>query len=304
MKSHHIFISAIVAVSSASAHDHFAAGIVDTNNNRSADAGEPLAFVGTNGTARIFHLLPRPIGLRPAQRCGGYYMLDERPRTLFPTDSFSIIALSDGQYDTATLNHAHTGALIAAEITSVSGPAGASFGFWDQDHSYYFDTPSVSFLTNQPTGNHRFLISEGIDDVDDDPAGHIHGRSWTADKSGDYEIGIRLVDTSTTGPGGGPWHPPSQIYIYHFSAGPAFQPTIQTALGNGCVLTWPSLMGTYEPSQSGVIFTIQRSTSCAVDDWTSIGTVTGTSAETASFTDHSFLGPHAFYRLRYDWSTR
>ncbi len=304
MKSHHILISAIVALSSAGAHDHFAAGIVDSNNNGSPDAGEPLAFVGANGTARIFHLLARPIGFRPAQRCGGYYMLDERPRTLFPTDSFSITALSDGQYGVASPNHAHTGALIAAEITSVRGPAGANFGFWDQDHSFFSDTPSVSFPTHQPTGNHRFVISDGIDDVNDDPAGHIHGRSWTADKPGDYEIGIRLVDISTSGPGGGPWHPPSQIHVYHFSAGPAFQPTIQTSSGNGCVLTWPSLMGTYGPSQTGIVFTIQRSTSMAAKDWTTIGTVTGTAAGTASFTDPSPPATKAFYRLRYGWSAR
>ncbi|MEO8614330.1 MAG: hypothetical protein ABI600_04255 [Luteolibacter sp.] len=304
MKPHLILIVFTAAVSSASAHDHFAAGIVDSNNNYFPDAGEPLSFVGASGTDRIFHLLPRPVGFRPAQRCGGYYMLDERPRTLFPTDSFSIIALSDGQYDAASPNHAHTGALIVAEITSVSGPAGANFGFWDQDHSYYFDTPSVSFPTNQATGNHRFLISEGIDDVNDDPAGHIHGRSWTADRPGGYEIGIRLVDISTTDPGGGPWHQPSQIYIYHFEAGPAFQPTIQPSQGNGCVLTWPSLMGTYGPSQTGIVFNIQRSTSVAADDWTTIGTVTGTSAGTASFRDPSPPATKAFYRLRYDWSAR
>ena len=172
----------------AAAHDHYAAGIVDTNNNQLPDAGEPLQFVGPNGTSKVFHLCPRPVGYRPTQRCGGYYMLDERPRTLFPVDSFSFTALSDGQYEIAGANHAHTGAYIWVEIVSVKGPDGGEFGFWDENRSVSFDTPTVSFPVNQPTGNFAFVLSEGFDDPFEDPLGHIHGRSWTATKPGDYYV--------------------------------------------------------------------------------------------------------------------
>ncbi len=293
----------LAATITAGAHDHFAAGIVDSNQNGQADAGEPLAFVGADGTNRVFHLLPRPVGFRPAQRCGGYYMLDERPRTLFPNDSFSIVALSDGQYDVASPLHAHTGAWIWAEITSVSGPPGATFGFWDAETSYSSDIPSVSFPANEPTGNPRFVIGEGVDDISEDPSGHIHGRSWTADKPGDYQVGIRLVDLSTTGPGGGPWHSPSETYILHFKAGPDFQPAGQTVQG-GFKLTWPSRMGIWEPYQTGVVFEIQRSTDPVSGGWTTIGSVTGTTADSATFTDPSSPAAKAFYRLSYGWSNR
>ena len=299
-----IILCSLLAVTlTATAHDHFAAGIVDSNQNGQADAGEPLAFVGADGTNRVFHLLPRPVGFRPVQRCGGYYMLDERPRTLFPNDSFSIVALSDGQYDIASPAHAHTGAWIWAEITSVSGTAGGKFGFWDESHSFYFDMPSVSLATGEPTGNPAFVIGEGSDAVDEDPAGHIHGRSWTADTPGDYYVGLRLVDRSTTGPDGGPWHAPSQTYIYHFKAGPDFQRVSIMRSGDGLVLTWPSGMGVYEPSETGIVFKIQRCTSFD-SGWTTIGTVTGTSADTATFTDPSPPATRAFYRLGYDWSDR
>lgn len=295
-----ILLALIAAIVPAGGHDHFAAGIVDSNHNGQADAGEPLQFVGANGTDHIFHLLPRPTGFRPVQRCGGFYMLDEKPRTLFPTDSFSIVALSDGQFDVAAPNHAHTGAWIWVEIVSVSGPAGAHFGFWDEEFSYSSDTPSVSLAANEPTGNPQFVISEGIDEISQDPDGHIHGRSWTADKAGDYYVGFRLIDRSTTGPGGGPWHPPSQIYLFHFKAGPDFQAVGKRVAGTGFVLTWPSQMGIWEPYQTGIVFDVLRSTTGS--DWASIGTVTGTTADTVTFTDPSPPVGKAFYRLSYDWA--
>ena len=55
----------------AEAHDHYAAGIVDTNGNNQPNAGEPLQLVGATGTAKTYHLLARPFGQRPVQRCGG-----------------------------------------------------------------------------------------------------------------------------------------------------------------------------------------------------------------------------------------
>jgi hypothetical protein len=293
----------ILAVLPAVAHDHYAAGIVDTNGNGQPNAGEPLQFIGPNGSGKIFHLLARPTGQRPTQRCGGYYMLDERPRTLFPNDSFSFITVSDGQYDANTTGHAHTGAWIWMEIVSVSGPSGGNFGFWEEDWSASNDTPSRSFPANQPTGNYRFILSEGFDDVGEDPFGHIHGRSWTADKPGTYIVGFRLVDLSTNGPGGGPWHTPSQIYYFNFQAGPSFQHTMQRS-GNSAILTWPSQLGYYaaDTAQTGIVFTVQRTTSLSPATWTNIGTVTGTTANTATFTDPSPPTGNAFYRLRWNWS--
>lgn len=298
-----LFLALTLLLNPAVAHDHFGAGVLDANGNHLPDAGEALQFVGENGTAKIFHLLPRPTGQHPAQRCGGYYMLDERPRTLFPNDAFSFTAISDGQYDANTTGHAHTGAWIWMEIVSVSGPAGAHFGFWDENWSAFNDTPSVSFATGQPTGNYQFVLGEGFDDAAEDPFGHIHGRSWTADKPGDYYVAMRLVDLSTTGPGGGPWHAPSQIYIYHFQAGPDFKPAAQLVAGTGYVLTWASQMGIYT-GQTGIVFNIERSTgSLSPSGWQNIGSVTGTTGATSTFTDPTPPAGKAFYRLSYSWST-
>lgn len=282
---------------SAQVHSHYAAGFLDTNGNSQPDAGEPLRFVGDSGTSKTFHLLARPVG----QRCGGYYMLDERPRTLFPNDAFSFIAKSNGEYDADTAGHAHSGAYIWMEIVSVSGPPGAKFGFWEEGYT----SPTVSFDTNQPTGNFQFVLSEGFDFAGEDPFGHIHGRAWTADKPGEYLIGMRLVDLSTNRPGGGPWHTPSQVYTYRFSAGPSFQPAGQLIPGTGYVLTWKSEMGhwTNDVLQSGVSFGVERATSLSPANWQNIGTVLGTTAATISFTDPSPPPGPVLYRLKYQWST-
>lgn len=284
------------------AHDHFEAGILDSIANGQPDAGEKLRIIGPDFTNRVFRLLPRPFGFRPVQRCGGFYMLDDSVRTLFPLDAFTFSALSDGQEQTGDIDHAATGAYIWMEILAVTGPPGAKFGFWDVGRSAAFDTPSVSFTTNAPTGNHAFVISGGYDAADQDPHGHFHGRAWTADKAGDYHVTYRLVDRSTSGPGGGPWHAPSDPFTFHFKAGPDFTPKGTHVPGTGFVLTWGSQMGIREPFQTGVEFKIMRSTDPTSGFWSEIGTVTGTTAATATFTDAAPPPQKAFYRLAYTWA--
>ncbi len=309
------------------AHQHRAVGFKDTNTNGNPDAGEPLQFIGANGTGTIHYLRPRglgaqprPVGYHPELRGGGFYYLDERPRRIYDTqgnpafdnlglpivadEGFSLIALSSDP-DFPEPGHAHAGTLISCEILLVAGPTGGKFGFWDAAQAYYSDTPTFSLPVNQPTGNPRFVISEGPDVVDGDPYGHIHDRAWTADKPGDYFLTIRFIDVSTNRPGGQPWHTPSENYVYHFKAGPEFKVTGRKVVGSGFLLTWPSQMGisdTAYPSETGMIFKILRSTSLAPDSWTPIGEVIGTATATVSFTDSSPPPARAFYRLAYDWS--
>lgn len=315
------FLLPLLILSTAYAHDHFAVGVstpgaplefigpffetVVVGSNTTfrplqftGPVGGPLRFVHTDdGTDRVFRLLPRPVG----QRYGGYYTLDEQVRTLLPFDYFTLIALSDGQYDDPSPNHPDTGSWIWMEITSVSGPAGARLGFWDENRSFSATTPTRSFATNTPTGGYKFILSEGIDDPSDDPFGHIHNRGWTVDKPGDYYVGFTLYDLSHSGPGGGPIHAKSPTYIFHFVAGPDFSPA-QTRSGNSIVLTWPSQMGINAVNQTGIPFTVQRSTTLAPGSWSPLGTVTGTIGNTATFTDPAPPAGNAFYRLQYPWS--
>jgi hypothetical protein len=311
-----------------SAHQHRAVGVMGTGPGGVAAGGEVLRIIGPDGTGTVHYLRPRGLGpdprpeeYHPELRGGGYYYLDERPRRVFDSrgnpavdpmgepviadEGFSFIALSSDP-DFPEAGHAHPGTLIFCEITNVTGPAGASFGFWDSGVSYSSDTPTYVLRTNQPTGNPSFIVSEGGDHADADPYGHIHERAWTADLPGDYYVTLRFVDVSTNREGGGPWHLPSRNYIYHFKAGPDFKLVGQRVPSVGFVLTWPSQMGISEtayPPESGILFRILRSTTLAPGDWASIGEVTGTTAATLSFTDPSPPRTRAFYKLAYDWST-
>jgi hypothetical protein len=301
MKLYHSLLLCLATLLPLTAHDHFGVGVAGENPGFNPQPDTPLAFVGVNPENRVFHLLPRPKGFFPVQQCGGYYMLNERLRTLFPDDAFSLTALYSGAVDEPFPGHAHPGAQIWAEIVSVSGPPGAGFGFWEEDRSSLANTPTISFATNTTFPAYFFPLSEGPDLEDEDPGGHIHKRSWTATQPGEYRVGIRFVDRSTNRGNGQAWHAPSQVYTLRFVAGPSFQPTVTTE-GNGIRLTWASQMGTWDSaSQTGIAFRVMRATELSPANWQQIGTVTGTTAATATFFDPSPPALRAFYQLVYDW---
>jgi hypothetical protein len=211
------------AAATLRAHQHFDAGIVDSNSNGQPDSGESLRFVNPPAADAVFHFYPKAVGLE----YGGYYSLDDDPRPLFPNDSFTFTALSDGQVDLASPFHAATGSWIWAEITSVTGPAGATVGFWDENWGLTHTTPTASFLTGASTGDFAFVLSESYvenpllgPDSTEDPQGHIHNRAWTVDQPGDYYVTFVLTDRSRNGPGGGPIHADSVPYTFHFVAVP------------------------------------------------------------------------------------
>jgi hypothetical protein len=219
------FTAAALSTGSALAHEHYAAGYLDTNGNHIADAGDKLQLVTGPPSGMVFHMLMEPAGRRYA----GYYALDEQVRTDFPNDYFAFIVLSDGQTEPDGPQHAATGSDVWMEITSVTGPEGGHFGFWNIDSnyigwSYTHTTPTISFLANQPTGGYKFELSEPLTNPvapTEDPFGHIHDRGFTADLPGTYTVGFTLYDMSTNGPGGGPIEQPSETYYFTFVAGTA-----------------------------------------------------------------------------------
>lgn len=215
---------------SVSAHMHFSAGVIDANHNGAADPGEQLQLLNPPASGLIFHLEARPIG----GRYGGYYTLDELPRTNFPTDYFTFTAAAaTDDFGGPEPGHAALGSYIVMEITSVAGPSGGHFGFWEENRSFSHATPTVSFLTGAPTNQYRFSLSEGFDAPGEDPYGHIHNRAWSVDIPGTYTIGFTLVDTSHQGPGGGPVHTASQTYYYTFQAVPEPNSAALLAVGAG-----------------------------------------------------------------------
>jgi hypothetical protein len=110
-------------------------------------------------------------------------------------------------------------AYIEMKIISVQGPPGAEFSFWSENEEATQTTKVFSIPTGTLNGTNQFNLSEGILVPEPDPFGHIHGRRFTASKPGLYTVGVQLIDTSTTGPGGGPVHSPSDTNYFYFQAG-------------------------------------------------------------------------------------
>jgi hypothetical protein len=175
-------------------HTHIGAGAANQT------AGTPLQFSSGYTAGATYHLLAKPVG----QNYGGYYSFD----------GITFIALSDGQTEEDGPLHAANGSELHMDIVSVTGPAGAHFGFWDENRVPFYSTPSASFETGQPTGsNNTFILTEPLlpPFYDGDPYGHIHNRGWTADVPGDYVVGFRIFDANAI-------HTPSPIYSFNFQA--------------------------------------------------------------------------------------
>lgn len=113
--------------------------------------------------------------------------------------------------------HASLGAFLELQIEGVSGPTNASLGFWEEGDT----EPRHSLETGKPItpGTVRFALSEGSGLPDSDPFGHIHGRRFTTTQPGLYSLRCRILDTSTSAPGNGPWHRASEPFDLFFQSG-------------------------------------------------------------------------------------
>lgn len=116
--------------------------------------------------------------------------------------------------------HAADGAFLQLQFVSMNGPQGGEFGVWAQDPGNpSVSSPLFAMTVGTTNGMNLLPLSESDGSPGSDPYGHIHGRTFTATKSGLYTLGCRIVDTSTNGTGGGPIHTPSDIYYFYFQAG-------------------------------------------------------------------------------------
>jgi hypothetical protein len=119
------------------------------------------------------------------------------------------------------------GSFIVAEITSVEGPDGGAFGFWEAGAKV--PTYSVPVGTTNGTGRIELSdISAGAGLPDADPHGHIHGRQFTLSKPGLYKVGFTLYDVAEYYP----VHSPSDIFYINFASGNRFE---SIKLTNGMV---------------------------------------------------------------------
>ena len=165
------------------------------------------------------------------------------------------------------------GSLPRAELVSVSGPAGAHFSFWEVGAT----TPTWTRPAGWVAGESDRPSLPAYEDSTG--YGHIHGRAFTVDLPGAYEIVFRAVDAASL-------RVPSAGKTIAFTALPT--PQLSLRLENGAAkLAFDS--------RSGLTYDLQVSTTLA-DDWTTIDWTDGTGAA-IEFSDPLNGRPRVFYRL-------
>jgi hypothetical protein len=181
------------------------------------------------------------------------------------------------------------GAFLVAEIVSVAGPDGASFGFWETNS--VAGTPTFSIPTGTTPTGARFELSEaalGAGAPGGDAFGHIHGRRFTVTKPGIYTVGFRAFDLSTNGVNGGPIHAPSDVLLVNFQANYNIK-SISWANGVAQITVGTAV---------GSLFTLQSNTNLAnADLWTDVTQVVGNDTFQIMSDDAAGNGPK-FYRVR------
>jgi hypothetical protein len=190
---------------------HLEAGAVGQNQNDAlvwANAGELAASSG----------YVHPLTLATTGRYAGLY-----------NGNITLVAMSSTEAGGPAL-----GSFIQAEIVSVAGPSGAFFGFWDSLDLGGGATPTYNIATGSEGLTLRYVLSDasaGAGQAGQDPAGHLHGRRFTASELGMYTVGFRAVDTSVNGAGGGSIHTASDIVYINFQAVP--EPSVLALVGAG-----------------------------------------------------------------------
>jgi hypothetical protein len=195
------FMAAIGIVVSAlhaqAQHGHLNAGAQSTNQNAQLIWANGGDFIASSGYVKT-------LNYTNAGRFAGYY-----------EGGITLTALP------ATVAHAGPdpaasalGSYLQFSLACLEGPQGGEFGFWDVGST----NPSISLVVGQ-TSTNLWRLSESDGSPGSDPYGHIHGRRFTATRSGVYKIGFTAFDTSTNGAASGPIHTASAELPVWFQAG-------------------------------------------------------------------------------------
>lgn len=214
-----------LAVPTAQAQ-HVNAGALNTNQNGQLYFANAQGFVGGSG----FVVTNVNVTLN--------YSNSGRYAGLMNSGSPTFTALSQTTNNGATPSPfaAAYGSFEQLRLESVlSGPAGGTFSFWESGSL----TPTHSLLVGQSVGSGNLIplsnAALGAGNAGADPYGHLHGRRYTADLPGVYEVGFRILDTSVNGLGGGPIQSQSDLYLFTFTAVPEPSSALLVIAGFGAL---------------------------------------------------------------------
>lgn len=247
MKNHIPSLILLLWVATGSAHDHIETRKDPLDPNR-------LAVVGKfNQTATYF-----PLGEAP---------------------SFALLNLPGGAYTSELTFSAFDnispppgGALVRVDVLSVVGPDGGNFSFWEAGAT----TPTWRRASGWSESDRPAIYAS----EDGSGYGHIHGRAFSMDRAGIYEVTFQAVDELGH-------HTPSTPFVVQFTAIDPPQLFIAAA--------GPTLTLSF-PSRPDLVYDLQSSTTLDTYNWTTIDTKDGDGGD-VEFSDSLDNRPKVFYRL-------
>ena len=245
-----ILLSLAVAPWTVQAHDHIEIGLDVATQSR-------LALIAT-----------------PSEQLLTYFPHGEAPSydtQSFPGGAFATV-LTFSAFDNTS--PPPSGALVRIDILSVSGPAGGSFSFWEVGAASPTWSRAAGW-TATPTDHPSLYASE-----DATGYGHIHGRAFSTDKPGVYEVTFQAVDTTGS-------YSASNAFVVRFTA--ITPPQLAIACQGG------SLNLTFA-SRANLTYDLQNSTTLQSNDWTTVTTLDGTGGQ-LEFSEPLSNRPRIFYRL-------
>ncbi len=177
------------------------------------------------------------------------------------------------------------GSFIVAEIVSVRGPEGGSFTFWHENE------PHLVVPSGTTDGGFRYELSDatlGAGQPGVDPFGHLHGRRFSLNQPGIYEIGFRAIDISTNGTGGGPIHTPSDVLRVMFQAGINLE-SVEPA-GDRTHIRFGSMVN--------FLWQLESIDSLSATDWRPVGDPIAGADRFMEIEDERPAVPTRFYRMK------
>ena len=260
----------------AASAQHLNTGALGTNQGSQLIFANAEAFVQQSGyVGKLIYT--------NAGTYGGYYGFGLNPTVLPAT-------IANGG---PVSNAPALGSFIQMRIESIAGPTNGAFAFWDTGAT----NPTVVATVGDSEPSPFFALSDAHGNAGlpgADPFGHIHGRRFTLNKTGNYTVGIRVFDTSTNGVNNEPIHRPSDVlYVDLTTSVSLAMKGLQRTNGHSLV--------TFH--QGGITNVVVESASTPVSDaWTVVaGPFTNApfgSSSTTTVLDTNSPADRRIYRLR------
>ncbi len=179
------------------------------------------------------------------------------------------------------------GSFLRLKLVSLAGPSNGNYFFFDEGAV----SPTFAMAVGSTPSNYVLNLSDpsiGAGAPGADPYGHIHGRRHAVDKPGTYTLGIQVLDSSTNGPGGGPIHTNSGLYLLNYQAGESISSV--TPGSNGVDVKFPT--------RAGSSYYVQASTNVAdTNGWMVVSTNSGNNYFRTQTHTNPVSGP-GYYRLK------